>query len=114
MCVVDVTSSVSRVVDGSPEVDVSVVVSEDVVDDGAGRSDGPPNSVVSGGLVLVMVAVVDGVVVPAGVDAKVGSTKSIGAFLGLSASLVNATTPQITKTIAASAATLAPRTAPVE
>ena len=78
-----------------------------------GVSVGSPISVVTGGLVLVIVWVV--VVVEVGdVEPKVGSTKSIGAFWGWSALLVSATTPQTTSTITVSAATLAPSTAGVD
>ncbi|KWX21808.1 hypothetical protein AFM11_23445 [Mycolicibacterium wolinskyi] len=75
---------------------------------------GNPNSVVTGGLVRVMVGVVVAVEVPDEAGANVGSTNSIGASCGLSALLVSATTPQTTSAITVSAATLAPSTAGVE
>ncbi|MBN3459350.1 hypothetical protein JNN96_35530 [Mycobacterium sp. DSM 3803] len=121
VCVVASPFSVSRVVGSSWDVhggEVLGVVLPDMesdggVDDPAEGSAGPMISEVSGGRVLVMVGVVDAVVL-VDVDEKVGSTKLIGASCGLSASPVNATTPQTTSAITANAATLAPSTAGVE
>lgn len=103
-----IRGAVDSGVDSSPDVSDS----EGSVPDGSVPS-GNPKSVVTGGLVLVIVDVVLDVV-RVEVDAYVGWMKSIGACWGLSALLVSATTPHTTSAMTASAATLAPRTAGVE
>ncbi|WP_168189056.1 hypothetical protein [Mycolicibacterium goodii] len=118
---VDVSSPSSSVVSdlvrggvlGALDSEVVSSPSDGSVSDGSAPSGGRPNSVVSGGLVLVIVDVVEDVVREV-VDAYVGSTKSRGACCGLSAPLVSATTPHTASAMTASAATLAPRTAGVE
>ncbi|MHC9291264.1 hypothetical protein ACRCUN_02295 [Mycobacterium sp. LTG2003] len=112
-------SSVSdRVRGGTDGPDDSGVEDPDVSDGEVpvvpDTSVGSPNSVVTGGLVLVIVGVVVVAEVLDDVDANVGSTNSIGASCGLSALLVNAMTPQTSSAITVSAATLAPSTAGVE
>ena len=119
-CLVVEVSPASSRSSGPDRVCGGILVSEVAEDDPdvsgveePGVSVGSPFSVVTGGLVLVIVWVV--VVVEVGdVEPKVGSTKSIGAFWGWSALLVSATTPQTTSTITERAATLAPRTAGVD
>lgn len=119
---VDVSPSSSGVSDrvrggvlGAVESEGEVVSSpsDGDVSDGLAPSGGRPNSVVSGGLVLVIVDVVVDVVCDV-VEVNEGSTKSMGACWGLSAPLVRATTPHTASAMTASAATLAPRTAGVE
>lgn len=113
------SSSLSDRVRGGTEGPDDSGVEEPEVSDGEGpvvpdTSVGSPNSVVSGGLVRVIVGVVVGADVLVEVDANVGSTNSIGASCGLSALLVSATRPHTTSAITVSAATLAPSTAGVE
>jgi hypothetical protein len=78
------SSSCSLVVRGAGRDDDSElgVVLPDVSDDDVGELVGASMSVVTGGLVLVMVAVVVGVDDPALVAEKDGSTKSSGAWSG--------------------------------
>lgn len=117
--VVVVSSLLSVVVVGGVDerevVDDSEVSEVDEVDDPEGSevSPGSPNSVVNGGRVLVMVAVVVVVDRADDVDEWVGSTKLIGASSGLPP-LVIVTTPHTTRAITVRAATLAPSTAGVE
>jgi hypothetical protein len=94
-------------------VDVSVLLDVDVSDEDEVVDDGPLMSVVTGGLVLVIVAVVVGVDDAVADAEKDGSTKFRGACSGSLTWRVTNVTAAMRMPITARPATLAPITAEV-